>query len=214
VRDPSVPLVASVSNARTTRSVSWTEVVNVAVVGNSLRKTSGCRDCADAGAISRQQITAGDGYLEFTASEPGTRRFIGLTTGDPGTNPNMIRFAISLWPNGVADIREDGVYGASTNYLPGDIFRIAIEGGKVLYYKNGQLLYTSSIAPTYPLRAAASLLTPGATVSNAIISGILSGGSVSGGTSLPAAAARGTRAYARSIESTPPGRVMVIVEAL
>jgi hypothetical protein len=187
--------VALVSNARTTRPVAWTDAVNVTVVGNSLRKTSNCRDCEDAGAISEQQVATGDGYVEFTVSETGTRRFIGLTTGNPGTNPNMIRFAISLWPSGGADIREYGIYAAGTGYLPGDTFRIAIEAGTVRYYENGRLLYTSTLAPTYPLRVAASLLSPGATVLNAIISGTLSGGSASpAGTTLRPAPSTAPRA--------------------
>jgi hypothetical protein len=186
VNNPSTPEVAAVSTARTTRPVSWTDAVNVTVVGNSLRKTSGCRGCQDAGAISREQLTAGDGYVEFTASEPGTRRFIGLTSENPGTNPNMIRFTISLWPSGGADIREYGAYAAGTSYLPGDIFRIAIAAGTVRYYKNGHLLYTSLLAPTYPLRVAASLLSPGATVSNAIISGTFTVRSPAGTTPRPA----------------------------
>lgn len=193
----SAPQAALVSNTRTTRPVSWTDAVNVIVVGNSLRKTSGCRDCPDAGAVSREQLITGDGYIEFTASEPGTRRFTGLTTGAPGTNPNMIRFAISLWPSGGADIREYGVYAAGTSYLPGDTFRIAIEAGTVRYYKNGRLLYTSPLTPIYPLRAAASLLTPGATVRNAIISGTLSRGSASPAGTTP-----------RPATSTAPGTVL------
>src|SRR5207244_2902505 len=58
--------------------VTWTSAVYVSMTGNgnSLKKTGGCDGCADAGAISQQQIASGDGYVEFTASEPNTQRNI------------------------------------------------------------------------------------------------------------------------------------------
>jgi len=150
--------------------------VNVISSGSSLTKISGCDGCADAGAVSKQQITAGDGYLEFTASETGSLRLIGFRTGNRGADRNEIQFAISLRPGGIAEVRELGMRRTNTTYIRGDVFRIAVVAGTVHYYKNGRLLYISGLAPTYPLLVGTSLLSRSATVTNAIISGRLSGG--------------------------------------
>jgi RHS repeat-associated protein len=52
---------------------------------------------------------------------------------------------------------------------------VAVEGGAVKYYKNGTLLYTSTVTPQYPLLVDTSLNTAGTSVTNVVISG--SGGS-------------------------------------
>src|SRR5207237_233367 len=89
--------------------VVWTNLVNVTATGNSLRKTGGCDGCDDAGAISQQQIVAGDGYVELTASETTTQRTIGLTHGNPGTLESAVQFGLQLYA-GYATVRESGVY--------------------------------------------------------------------------------------------------------
>ncbi len=163
---------AAATTAATAEAVVWKSLVNVTATGNSLQKTSGCDGCADAGAISQQQISAGDGYVEFTASETTTFRAIGLSNGNPGTSRDEIIYSIGLWPGGGADIREYGnVYRTETTYLPGDVFRIAVESGVVRYYKNGQLLYTSSLPSTYPLLVDTSVWNLGATITNVVMSG-------------------------------------------
>ena len=48
---------------------------------------------------------------------------------------------------------------------------MAVEGGVVKYYRNGTLLYTSTVAPTYPLQVDTSLNTVNAGVYNVVISG-------------------------------------------
>ncbi len=54
--------------------------------------------------------------------------------------------------------------------------------GIVRYYKNGSLLFTSSITPTYPLVLDASLLHLGAAISDAVIAGRLNSDTVPPGT--------------------------------
>jgi len=139
--------------------------------GNSLQKTSGCDGCQDAGATSQQQIALGDGYVEFTASETTTQRLIGLSHNNVDTTTADIDFAIQLWADGGIDIRENGVYRTQGTYATGDVFRIAVESGIVKYYKNGALLYTSALAPSYPLLVDASLLGFNGTINNAVIAG-------------------------------------------
>jgi len=157
-----------------TQSVVWSSLVNVTSTGSSLRKISGCDGCPDAGAVSQQQIASGNGYLEFTASETNSWRLIGFRSGNRGANQNEIRFAISLRPGGMAEVRELGMRRTNTNYVRGDVFRIAVLAGTVRYYKNGRLLYISGLAPAYPFTVGTSLMSRGATVTRAIISGRLS----------------------------------------
>ena len=158
------------------QSVVWSNLVNVTASGSSLTKISGCDGCPDAGAVSQQRITTGDGYLEFTASETATWRRIGFTSGSPGTGRGELRFAISLRPGGIADVREGAMLRTNATYTRGDVFRIAVVSGTVRYFKNGRLLYLSGAAPSYPLEVTTLLLSRGATVTHAMISGRLSVG--------------------------------------
>jgi hypothetical protein len=148
--------------------VSWTEVVNANTLGNSLVKAGGCGGCPDAGAISSQAIAAGDGYVEFSVPESGTLRFIGLSTGNGGTDPSEIRFALRL-QGGNAEVRESGAYRVETPFAPNDTLRIAYAGGTVQYSKNGSVFYTSSASPTYPAIVDATLFDANATVWNVMI---------------------------------------------
>lgn len=117
-------------------------------------------------AISQQQIASGDGAVSFTATETSTIRYVGLSHGNTDTGAVDIDFAIRLGP-GYAEVRENNVYRADTPIAAGDRFKVAVEGGVVKYFKNGVLFYTSAIAPTYPLLVDSSLLSAGATVTNA-----------------------------------------------
>ena len=163
----------SSSTTRSVQNVVWTNPVNVTATGNSIQKTSGCDGCEDAGAISQQQILSGDGYLEFTASETTTLRFVGLSVGDTGTGSAEIRFAIRL-QSGIAEVRESGISRTSTTFVAGDVFRISAASGVVNYSKNGVVFYTSGLAPAYPLLVDSTLVSLNAGITNAVISGVLS----------------------------------------
>jgi hypothetical protein len=152
--------------------VVWSGLVNATAAGNSLSKTAGCDGCADAGAVSRQQISVGDGFFEFTASETDTARVIGLNP--QSASQTEFLFALRLRPGGFVEVRENGVLRTNSKYVRGDVFRIAIVAGVVRYSKNGRLLYISGLTPAYPLVGAAALMSSGATVTNATISGRLS----------------------------------------
>jgi hypothetical protein len=72
---------------------------------------------------------------------------------------------------GVADIRENATYRATTRFVTGDVLRISVDGGVVTYRKNGALVYTSKLSvPTQPMRALASLYTKPSTVTLVTIS--------------------------------------------
>jgi len=176
----SAPVVVTVRGSRlaatssfSTQNVAWTNVSNASASGNSLQKTSGCDGCSDSGAISVQQIPSGNGYLEFTASETTTNRSIGLSNLNSGTTRADIDYAVMFWGvnGGIVEIYEKDVYKASAgNFVPGDLFRVAVQNGVVSYYKNGALFYTSAQKPSYPLEADVSLWSAGSTIANAVIS--------------------------------------------
>jgi len=168
-----VSALFSAATPGTVEKVNWANPVNVTVTGNTLQKTNGCDGCADAGALSQQKISSGNGYLEFTATETGTFRFAGLSNGNSGTRGDGIAFAIRL-QSGIAEIRERGVYRTDTPFISGDLFRVSVEAGVVKYYKNKVLLYTSTTPPLYPLIANAALYTLNGTIVNAMISGAFS----------------------------------------
>jgi hypothetical protein len=135
------PTPAPPSGVSTSEPARWSMLVNVTANGNSLQKTGGCGGCADGGAVSQQQIGSGGGYVQFTASETGTLRYIGL--GSNTTSANDFRFALRLQGT-TAEVREGGGYKSETSFATGDVFRIAVQAGAVTYSKNGTVFFTSS----------------------------------------------------------------------
>lgn len=162
---------------QSTENVSWTNVVGVAVNGNSLTKRATGDVWGNAGASSTQSLSSGDGYVEFTASETSSYRMIGLSQGDANQGYQELDFAFYLGVSGYLYIYENNVpvYFAGF-YTTGDTLRVAVESGVVKYRQNGTLLYTSGATPNYPLLVDTSFYTAASTVSNVIISGNLGGG--------------------------------------
>lgn len=160
-----VPAVASAEER-----VDWINHANVTVSADTLRKTGGCDGCEDAGAVSRQYIW-NEGYVEFSPGETNTFWLAGLSNGDSGHSYRGIDFAFRFNGAGHADVMESGAYqnGGDTSYAPGDVFRVAVMNGRVRYYKNGQLLRESGVAPQLPLVLDVSLGSVGATVRHARI---------------------------------------------
>jgi hypothetical protein len=154
------------------QAVTWTDMVNVTAGGDVLQKTAGCDGCEDAGAASQSAIAQGDGYVEFTVGETDTFWVGGLSHADADTTIADIDFAFRFNGAGWADVLESGIYqsGGDTPYAAGDVFRVAVVGGKIQYSRNGTLLRESQTAsPQYPLLLDVSLGSLGATVQNARI---------------------------------------------
>lgn len=147
--------------------VVWVNKVNTTATGNTLQKTSGEWD---AGANSQQQITASGGYVEFSASSH--RMQVGLSNDtSAAVDYTQLKYTFNIWGTSF-DIREgwENMRLWGGDCAPGDVFRIAVEGGTVKYYRNGTLIYTSTVAPSYPLVLDTALSAMGATVHNAVIS--------------------------------------------
>ena len=91
-----------------------------------------------------------------------------LSYGDTNQSWDDIDFCIYLSADGTVNINE-GTNGRGNfgSYVTEDVFRVAVEGGVVKYRKNGALLYTSTVAPAYPLLVDTSLYSDGSTVTNA-----------------------------------------------
>jgi RHS repeat-associated protein len=68
--------------------------------------------------------------------------------------------------------------GTLGTYAASDRLKVAVESGAVKYYKNGNLVYTSTVAPTYPLQVDTSFYTVGALISDVTISNAVTQGSV------------------------------------
>jgi hypothetical protein len=152
-------------------SFAWANLRNATASGNSLRKTSGCNGCQDAGGLSKQSVSSGDLVLTFSADGSTTQREIGLTNGS-SENVSGINFGLMLWPDGGVSVHERGAYRTETRSAKGDTLGIAIRQGKVVYLKNGTVFYQSSASPSYPLRASAALMSMGATATNvALVAG-------------------------------------------
>jgi hypothetical protein len=151
--------------------VVWTSLVNATVNGTVLQKTGGWDGVDDAGAISLQELTAGDGYVEFTVGEANASWLGGLSHGNDGTGYTDIDFAFRFNGAGSADVQENGFYqaGGDTAYVAGDVFRVAVVGGRVRYSVNGRLLRESAVAPQYPLLLDVALGSLGATVRDAVL---------------------------------------------
>ena len=140
------------------------------VTDTVLQKTGGWDGVDDAGATSLQELTAGDGYIEFTVGEATTFLLAGLSHGNDGTGYADIDFAFRFNGAGWADVLENGVYaGGDTAYAAGDVFRVAVVGGRVQYSRNGLLLRESANVPQYPLLLDTSLGSIGATVRDAVL---------------------------------------------
>lgn len=150
------------------QDVIWSNPINVTANGNSLKKIGGCDGCEDAGAISQQQISSANGYLEFTVSETDLVRFIGLNNNNSATSAAEIMIAFKL-VSGYAEVRENGQYRADTPIVTGDKLRMSVHTNGVKYAKNGVVFYTSNTIPSYPLRVDTALTSMNATLNNVII---------------------------------------------
>src|ERR1041385_1844530 len=118
------------------------------------------------GLHPRKASRSAMGYVEITASETNTNRMAGL--GEYGTGSftySNLRYMFYM-AGGTLYADEYGTLTNVATYATGDTLRVAIEAGVVKYRKNGTVVYTSPLAPVYPLYADATLYTNGSTLTN------------------------------------------------
>ena len=150
--------------------VVWTSAAFVSVSANNLTKTAVAG--WNASAVPTRSLPSGNGSVQFVASETTTRRMLGLNRGSQNPAYYELDFAFYLNLAGQLLIYENGVRrGPLTAYATGNSLRIVVEGGVVRYRRNGTLVYTSLVAPSYPLVVDTSLYDPGATLRDAAADG-------------------------------------------
>lgn len=163
--------LAAASTTVTPYNVRWIDASPAAIVtNNTIEKSSSGPFSWDTGAISEQTIEYGDGYLEFKA--PYTDKYVmcGLTADNSDYSYSTIDYAIYMVNGGSIYIYENGAsLGSVSTYAVNDILKVAVESGIVKYYKNGSLIYTSTVAPKYPLFADCSIYSPGGKILEAKI---------------------------------------------
>ena len=167
-----------------TQSVIWTGLsqVDAPDASGTLVKNATALAAWNAGAASEQQVADGSVSVEFEVSDASGSRLVGLTHLFRPDTPDVMDFALRLGADGTLSTSEAGVVywlpPPYNLYRPGDRFRIHIEsdgeGGRVLYFRNDELLPDrprTLAAPrrVYPMRAAAAIFTPGASVMRASI---------------------------------------------
>jgi hypothetical protein len=161
-----------------TEAITWANVVGATASGNGLTKTA-TAGWGNSGAVSTRALASGDGFVEFTAEEANTARVCGFSDADSAQTYQDIKYGINAHLSGNIYIYESGVQRSQNGntsfgtYAAGDTFRVAVEGGVVKYYQNSTLLYTSAVAPTYPLLVDTALYSAGATISDAYLAGSL-----------------------------------------
>jgi hypothetical protein len=165
VTEPVVVTPLLTVDTNTTVPILWNDIRNVTIEGEKLTKTSGCNGCADAGVISLQSATTGNATFDFTANASEPMLIAGLTSTQEIAPANGFEFSVRL-QQGIAEVRERGIYRADTQFAAGDRFRILVDGGKVEYLVNDTVFYTSTASASYPLFAGVTFSTTGAAVNN------------------------------------------------
>jgi hypothetical protein len=152
--------------------VTWANAVNVTVTGNSLQRVA-IPDAWNAGAISSSQLNAGDGAAQIQVDSGLTWRMFGLSNGDPDQGYASIKYAWLLRLNGTLAVLESGVSkGEFGSYATGDLLKVEVISGVVRYSRMAAgsgmwtLMYTSTVAPAYPLVLDTSIYTAGAALQN------------------------------------------------
>src|SRR5262245_57647870 len=119
-------LVFTGSTAFAQSAVAWTGVVRASASGATLKNTSGCGDCYDAGAVSQQQITSGS--VSFHVA-PGQKLFAGLGRDlSTSTSYTTINYAFKFTGGSSWEIRESNVYRTEGTYASTDVFKITVSG--------------------------------------------------------------------------------------
>lgn len=129
---------------RAPEAVTWTDLIGVTALGNSLTRSAPetTPGAFDAGAASVQWVTRGDAYVEFSAAETNLSHVIGFAQIPdgcafpcPDADPSLadISFAISLNRDGNFYLIEGGVLlmgpgvnGSFGTYTAGERFRVSL----------------------------------------------------------------------------------------
>jgi RHS repeat-associated protein len=148
-RGPYTLTVTDTEGRTTTRTyaigykASYTDLTNVTEAGGALVKNAGVAASWNAGAKTANVLPANtDGWVEFVASS-GSVCQVGFGANQSGFNYTEMRNSLALYGNAGLVYYYEGTAGAIVNsFKPGDVFRIAREGGNIRYYQNGTVIRT------------------------------------------------------------------------
>lgn len=191
-------------------NIAWSNEAGVSISGSSLAKTGAAG--WTSGAASANTIESGDGAMEFTTTEINATRVAGLSNGDSSQSWQDVDFGIEVRDDAVVEVVEAGTSrGTFGAYDAGDRFRVEVRDGAVGYYRNGSLLYASTVAvtpQTYPLRVDTALYSAGATLTDIAVESLVwanTSGVSSAGATLTKTAADGWNASASSTQTIASG---------
>jgi endonuclease/exonuclease/phosphatase family metal-dependent hydrolase len=152
------------TTAPTGNAVAWTSLVKSVASGGALQKTSGCGDCPDAGGVSLQKLTSGS--VSFTVSS-AAKLVAGLNHDASSATSYSINYSFKFSGSNTWEVRESGTYRTEGTFASSDVFRVAIEGTVVKYYRNSSLVYTSKVPVSGTYVVDATLVSIGAKVTAA-----------------------------------------------
>ncbi|AUC77565.1 RHS repeat domain-containing protein [Olleya sp. Bg11-27] len=159
-------LNGGVSNVSLISGVSrFEDYFNVATFGNEIEKIG---DYSWSAYFSSNEMINGDGFVKFDTPENTNAFMLGLSD-DTSTSAaySTIDFAIYLARNQRVYVYESGSNkGQKSTYLPGDTFKVERIGNTVRYYKNDEVIYTSTGTNSGPLLTKASFASPEASIEN------------------------------------------------
>jgi endonuclease/exonuclease/phosphatase family metal-dependent hydrolase len=153
---------ATTAPPTTTAGLTWTSLVKASASGSLLTKTAGCGQCGDAGAISQQQIGSG-GSVSFTVGA-GHYLAVGLGRDTSASTNYAFNYAFSFNGTSIYEIRELGYYKTEGRFSASDVFKVAIDGSTVKYYRNGSLVHTSATPAPGAMVVDTTLVSGGASV--------------------------------------------------
>jgi RHS repeat-associated protein len=167
--------VLKTKSTSTTNRLTWQNRVNTIAEADRLASTATASGWT-TGASSQQQLAAStNGWMETVVTETNKDRAIGLSDADVSQHHNTIDYAfylsgtfLSVYENGVSKLL---VTNAMAN---GDVLRIERTGTTVRYYRNGTLVYTSTVPSTTLLLVDASFNSTGGTLGHTQLSSGLS----------------------------------------
>ncbi len=131
-------LLLSRSNHQQADVARWKDLVGVSVIGNRITRTVTGSSWGVSGLASVDALPANtDGWIEFTATEQGASRMVGLSETNADANYPSIGYALYLRNDNTLWIYEGVSKGQiAGGYKTGDVFRIQRVGTQIKYYRN------------------------------------------------------------------------------
>ncbi|HQO58656.1 MAG TPA: fibronectin type III domain-containing protein [Candidatus Omnitrophota bacterium] len=154
--------------------VNWINQTGVTVNDNSFVKTSPSFSW-DSGAVSETTFN-GDGGVSFIIPQTSGNLMTGLAYPNTDTTYHSINYAINTADNGNIYVYESGVsYGDFGAYQAGDQFSVERSGTTIIYKKNSEAFYTSTVPADGILQVDSAVYTAGSGLSDAVITGFMPG---------------------------------------